>query len=87
MEIYPALPSGLRRFTKAFVHVIYLIEFIQTLLATHDAWDAFGGGWGVANSLNEPHWLWFSVPVLSGISKHLNFTLISLYLMTFLLLK
>ena len=47
---------------------MYLLQTLQIALASHDAWQVFAVGWGNADALDSPQWLWFDVPVLSGIS-------------------
>ena len=55
--------------SKALVLFIYLFEFAQTLIATHDAFKALGSGWGDSTALKNPQLAWLSVPMMSGISK------------------
>ncbi|KAI0709497.1 hypothetical protein C8Q76DRAFT_799495 [Earliella scabrosa] len=52
---------------NAFVYGLYVVEIIQVVLATHDAFETLGRGWGDAATLNNPQWLWFDVPLMSGI--------------------
>jgi len=44
-----------------------VIEVLQTVMATRDAFRNFGTGWGDFADLNEIGWLWFSVPILGAI--------------------
>ncbi|KAF8148670.1 hypothetical protein B0H34DRAFT_736504 [Crassisporium funariophilum] len=52
---------------KALVCAVFVIEILQTILATRDAFRNFGTGWGNMEDLNDVGWLWFSVPVMSSI--------------------
>ena len=61
------------RHIKAFVWTVYLLETAQTILATHDAFSALAIGWGQTDALLKPHLLWFSVPVMDGISTSTYF--------------
>ncbi|KAI0748587.1 hypothetical protein C8Q80DRAFT_1172658 [Daedaleopsis nitida] len=36
-------------------------------MATHDAYKVLGAGWGDAEALDKPHWLWFDTPLMTGI--------------------
>lgn len=47
----------------------YIIELLQTVLSTRDAFRNFGTGWGNMIELDAVGWLWFSVPVLGSVSK------------------
>ena len=64
---YMAFPKA-KWHIKAFVWTVYLLETAQTILATHDAFSALAIGWGQTDALLKPHLLWFSVPVMDGIS-------------------
>jgi hypothetical protein len=52
------------------VYGLYFAELIQVILATHDAFNVYGAGWGNMAALSNLQWLWFDVPVMSGIGKH-----------------
>lgn len=47
----------------------YIIELLQTILATKDAFADFGTGWGNMIELDSVGLLWFSVPILGSVSK------------------
>ena len=64
---YLAFPND-RWFSKTIVCSAYVIETLQTVLATRDAFRNFGTGWGNMNDLDQVGWLWFSVPVMSSLS-------------------
>ncbi|KAF4571674.1 hypothetical protein EYR36_009017 [Pleurotus pulmonarius] len=63
---YLAFPND-RRWPKAIVLGVFVIEVLQTVLATRDAFRNFATGWGNIEDLEEVGWLWFSVPVLGAI--------------------
>ncbi|KAJ4493856.1 hypothetical protein C8J55DRAFT_169813 [Lentinula edodes] len=63
---YLAFPSD-RTIIKSVVYGIFLIEIIQTILVTHDAFAIFGYGFGSFESLTKMYFDWFTVPVMSGI--------------------
>jgi len=54
---------------KTVVYFVYLLEAVQTVLLTRDAFRVFGYGFGSMASLDAMAWIWFSVPIMSGISK------------------
>ncbi|CAL1711880.1 unnamed protein product [Somion occarium] len=63
---YLAFPRD-RDTTKLIVASTYIIELLQTVLSTRDAFRVFGSGWGNMTEMNTVGWLWFSVPVLGSI--------------------
>ncbi|KAJ8487633.1 hypothetical protein ONZ45_g14258 [Pleurotus djamor] len=63
---YLAFPND-RLLPKTIVYSVLVIEVLQTVLATRDAFRNFGTGWGNMIDLAEVGWLWFSVPVLGSI--------------------
>ncbi|KAI0707589.1 hypothetical protein C8Q76DRAFT_627952, partial [Earliella scabrosa] len=52
---------------KSFVYGLFVIECLQIVMATHDAYKVFGAGWGDIAELGSKQWLWFDTPVLSGL--------------------
>ncbi|KAJ4483727.1 hypothetical protein J3R30DRAFT_3285255, partial [Lentinula aciculospora] len=68
---YLAFPYD-KTIIKFVVHGIYLIEVVQTILVTHDAFAIFGYGFGSFESLTEMHFDWFTVPIMSGIVAFLG---------------
>ncbi|KAK0196057.1 hypothetical protein F5146DRAFT_1118623, partial [Armillaria mellea] len=44
-----------------------IFEFVQTMLATHDAFAAFGYGFGDMDALTAIYFSWLTVPTMSGI--------------------
>ncbi|KAK0495049.1 hypothetical protein EDD18DRAFT_1355055 [Armillaria luteobubalina] len=56
-----------RKFTKYLVYGIYIIEFVQTILITHDAFAVFRYGFGDWEALISEHY-WFVIPIMIGIT-------------------
>ncbi|KAI0689383.1 hypothetical protein BC835DRAFT_1439531 [Cytidiella melzeri] len=52
---------------KAIVTTCYILELLQTVLSTRDAFRNFATGWGNMEDLDRVGWLWFSVPVMGSI--------------------
>ncbi|KAK0234128.1 hypothetical protein IW262DRAFT_1452673 [Armillaria fumosa] len=63
---YLAFPND-RRFTKYLVYGIYAIEFVQTMLITHEAFTEFGYGFGDMETLTGMYYNWLTVPVMSAV--------------------
>ncbi|KAH8079086.1 hypothetical protein BXZ70DRAFT_1051023 [Cristinia sonorae] len=63
---YIAFPSD-RPSSKHLVLFTFILETLQTILSTRDAFRNFGSGWGDMRDLDAVGWLWFSVPVLGSI--------------------
>lgn len=53
---------------KAVVVTVALLETIQLVLATRDAFRVFGSGWGNLSQWDVIGWQWFSVPAFVVIS-------------------
>ncbi|SJK98213.1 uncharacterized protein ARMOST_01474 [Armillaria ostoyae] len=64
---YLAFPMD-RKFTKCLVYGIYLVEFVQTMIFTHDAFATFGYGFGDVEALTGMYFNWFTVPIMSAVS-------------------
>ncbi|PBK61346.1 hypothetical protein ARMSODRAFT_669717 [Armillaria solidipes] len=62
---YLAFPKD-RTFTKSLVYGIYIVEFAQTMLVTHDAFAMFGYGFGDIETLTDMHFNWLTVPIMSA---------------------
>ncbi|KAK0459364.1 uncharacterized protein EV420DRAFT_1642328 [Desarmillaria tabescens] len=62
---YLAFPKD-RQFTKCLVYGIYTVEFVQTMLVTHDAFAMFGYGFGDIEALTDMHFDWLTVPIMSA---------------------
>lgn len=65
---YLAFPHD-RRTIKYVVYGVFIIEVIQTILVTHDAFAIFGYGFSEFKSLTDMHMDWFTVPVMSGLGE------------------
>ncbi|KAK7023174.1 hypothetical protein R3P38DRAFT_2532364, partial [Favolaschia claudopus] len=63
---YRAFPND-RKLIQCLVYGVYLIEVVQTILMTHDAFTNFGTGFGNSNTLRGVHFDWLTIPVMSGI--------------------
>ncbi|KAK0433779.1 hypothetical protein EV421DRAFT_2039976 [Armillaria borealis] len=63
---YLAFPKD-RNFTKCLVYGVYIVEFVQTMLVTHDAFERFGYGFGDIDALTASYFSWLTVPIMSGI--------------------
>jgi len=55
------------RVVKTLVYSVYLIETTQTILVTHDAFNAYAKGYGNLNALGSAQLEWLAVPIFSGI--------------------
>ncbi|KAF9254594.1 hypothetical protein L218DRAFT_1082259, partial [Marasmius fiardii PR-910] len=63
---YLGFPND-RWIPKTMVGTVYVLELVQTVLATKDGFDYFGAGWGDMNALDEVGLMWFSIPVMTCI--------------------
>ncbi|PBK58808.1 hypothetical protein ARMSODRAFT_1027931 [Armillaria solidipes] len=64
---YLAFPKD-RQFTKYLVYGLYVIEFAQTVLVSHDAFAGFGYGFGDIEALTDIHNNWLTVPIMSSVA-------------------
>ncbi|PBK58813.1 hypothetical protein ARMSODRAFT_946100 [Armillaria solidipes] len=62
---YLAFPKD-RIFIKYLVYGVYIAEFIQTMLLTHDAFASFGYGFGDLETLTEVRFGWLTVPIMGA---------------------
>ena len=68
---YLAFPNN-RRFIKYLVYGTYIVEFVQTILLTHDAFAMFGYGFGDLDALTDVQFCWFiAIPIMSAVSASL----------------
>ena len=58
-----------RLVVKALAYGLYILETVQTVLATIDIFSEFATGWGNLKKLVDPHLSWLSIPIFSGISE------------------
>ncbi|KAK0441029.1 hypothetical protein EV421DRAFT_1904957 [Armillaria borealis] len=56
-----------RKFTKYLVYGVYIVEFVQTILVTHDTFSVFGSGFGDMDALTAMNFNWLTVPIMSAI--------------------
>jgi len=63
---YLAFPNDSRSM-KCVVTVTYLLQVVQVVLTTIDAFRQYAAGWGDFLQLTKFGLLWFSVPILDGI--------------------
>lgn len=57
------------RVTKAVVYGIYVLELVQTLVLTDDAFARFVRGYGDLHALGTGHTDWLAIPIFTGISR------------------
>ncbi|PBK78958.1 hypothetical protein ARMGADRAFT_1093617, partial [Armillaria gallica] len=62
---YLAFPKD-SKFTKYLVYGLYVVEFVQTILVTHDAFAVFWYGFGVLEPLTDVHFNWLAVPIMGA---------------------
>ena len=63
---YVAFPND-KRLAKYLVYGIYLIETIQTILISHEAFDEYARGFGNLDALNAQGLKPIAVPIFTGI--------------------
>ncbi|PBK98187.1 hypothetical protein ARMGADRAFT_986118 [Armillaria gallica] len=63
---YLAFPKD-RKATKCLVYGIYVVEFCQTMLVTHDAFAEFGYGFGDIDALTGMYFNWLTVPIMGAV--------------------
>ncbi|KAI0794953.1 hypothetical protein C8Q75DRAFT_803792 [Abortiporus biennis] len=63
---YIAFPHD-RLVPKTIVATSYIVELVQIIMSTRDAFRIFGKGWGVQEELDKVGWQWFSVVILGAI--------------------
>ena len=68
---YLAFPSDNYRL-KCVVYLAYLVEVVQVVMATHDAFRQFGSGWGNQQELNSIGLSWVTLILLTGFSAVLS---------------
>ncbi|PBK88482.1 hypothetical protein ARMGADRAFT_1167950 [Armillaria gallica] len=64
---YLAFPKD-RRSIKYLVYGIYIVEFAQTILVSHEAFAMFGYGFGDLDALTEVHFNWLIVPIMTAVT-------------------
>lgn len=66
---------------KTLVYSVYLVEVVQTIFVTHDAFEEYAKGFGNLKALEAEDLHWIAVPVFSGIGKH-RFHQVSRHMLT-----
>ncbi|OBZ78237.1 hypothetical protein A0H81_02450 [Grifola frondosa] len=61
------VPDG--KFTKGIVYGIFILETLQTILATHDSFHQLALSWGNLEKLTGLYLAWLTLPVLTGITS------------------
>ncbi|KAI0672923.1 hypothetical protein C8Q78DRAFT_1021968 [Trametes maxima] len=69
VQVYSYYLLGFKdnRAVKALIYGLYLVEWLQLIMSTHDAVEVLAMGWGDTNALVSPQWLWIQIPILTGI--------------------
>ncbi|KAK7034667.1 hypothetical protein VNI00_012309 [Paramarasmius palmivorus] len=63
---YTAFPKDPLKF-KVLVYFIYILDVVQTIMFTHDAFERFVYGFGNPLAVISPNLLWFSSPFIDGL--------------------
>ncbi|KAK0474414.1 hypothetical protein IW261DRAFT_1341552, partial [Armillaria novae-zelandiae] len=58
-----------KKFTKYLVYGIYIIEFVQMVLYTHDAFAEFGYSFGDVEALIAMNFNWLTLPAVACIGQ------------------
>ena len=53
---------------KLVVSSLYILETVQLIILTRDAFRMFSSGWGDLGQADDIGLLWFGIPVMAGIS-------------------
>ncbi len=67
---YLAFPNN-RKFVKYLIYGIYIVELVQTILASYDVFAMFGYGFGDLDALTHIHFNWLIIPIMSAVSASL----------------
>jgi hypothetical protein len=82
---YLAFPNDRIGF-KCLVYGLTLVETIQTVFMTHDAVMALGLGFGNPSALDDAHFSWLTIPLMSSIGPYfrrfMTITLICLFVVS-----
>ncbi|KAI0807597.1 hypothetical protein C8Q74DRAFT_75532 [Fomes fomentarius] len=60
---FPTDPTRL----KVLIYTLYIVECIQVILASHDAYKVLGEGWGDIDALTKVHYQWIDSQMITGI--------------------
>ncbi len=58
-----------RTITRYLVYGVFVMELIQTVLVSFDAFSVFAFGFGDLASLTAMHYHWLTVPIMSGLGN------------------
>ena len=73
VDLYYIAFPGDKLVKKSLVAFLYVMELVQVVMATHDAFAALASGWGAPGALDHIYWSCVDVPIMSSISKyHIN---------------
>ncbi|KAK0241071.1 hypothetical protein EDD85DRAFT_764811 [Armillaria nabsnona] len=73
---YLAFPND-RKFTKYLIYGVYVVEFVQAILVSHDIFAVFGYSFGDLEAVTEMRFNWLTVPIMSAAGKYGIFCLFS----------
>ena len=60
---YMAFPKD-RTFRKTLVAFSFVMELVQTVMATHDGYRALASGWGTKDALDHVYWSCVDIPFM-----------------------
>ncbi|KAJ7122083.1 hypothetical protein C8R44DRAFT_705136 [Mycena epipterygia] len=63
---YLAFPND-KSTTKCLVYIVYIIELVQTILITHDAFATFGYGFGDVAALSKLNFGWLTITIMGAL--------------------
>ncbi len=66
---YIAFPND-RPLPKFIVWFLFIVELLQTILVTRDAFNNFGLQYGNVPALDGVGFIWFSVPVVTALGTY-----------------
>ncbi|KAJ3479639.1 hypothetical protein NLI96_g8912 [Meripilus lineatus] len=72
---YISFPKD-RRLPKSLVWITLLLETLQLILSTRDAWMNLASGWGNMQALDNVGWQWFSLPILIVLPASANLSML-----------
>ncbi|OCH93205.1 hypothetical protein OBBRIDRAFT_790520 [Obba rivulosa] len=64
---YAKVPEA-RQWTQLIVYGVFLLETLQIVMTTHDAFHELALSWGNCTGLVSLYWTWFDQPILAGIT-------------------
>ncbi|EMD36402.1 hypothetical protein CERSUDRAFT_115404 [Gelatoporia subvermispora B] len=64
---YAKVPEA-RRWTRLIVYGVFLLETLQIVMTTHDAFHELALSWGDCEGLVALYWSWFDQPILAGLT-------------------